>query len=347
MIWLAVVSAVLSFGMTWVIRRVARQWQIFDRKTAHRHMPLLGGVAIYCTVTALVLFMFPVLVQGYLLPKHLVGIIVASGVLMIGGILDDIKNLPPKVQLLFPIIAAVIVVASGIGIEYISNPFGGVWSLDQPQWRVFTYHGTPYHLTLWADVFTIGWLMVSMYTTKLLDGLDGLVAGIGTIGGVIIGLLSVTVLVQQPETAVVSFIFAGACFGFLLWNFSPAKIYLGESGALLVGFMLGVLAILSGSKIATALLILGLPMLDLLAVVMRRLIVEKKSPFTGDFFHLHYQLRDKGWGDRHIALSYYVITAAFGVSTLVLSGPAKVVALGLLFFIGISLVAYASFQPRR
>ncbi|EKD79227.1 MAG: glycosyl transferase family protein, partial [uncultured bacterium] len=151
----------------------------------------------------------------------------------------------------------------------------------------------------------------------------------------------------QPETAIVAFIFAGACLGFLVWNVSPAKIYLGEGGALLVGFMLGILAIMSGSKVATALLILGLPMLDVLAVIIRRVFIEHKSPFTGDLFHLHYQLQDKGWNDRYIVLIYYVITAGFGVSTLVLSGSAKVIALGMLLLIGLSLVVYASCQCRR
>ncbi|EKD79262.1 MAG: hypothetical protein ACD_41C00125G0009 [uncultured bacterium] len=266
---------------------------------------------------------------------------------MIGGLIDDLKNLSPKRQLIFPVLACLIIVASGIGIEYISNPFGGVWSLDQYQWTIWQKQGVPYQLTLWADLFTVGWLMVSMYTTKLLDGLDGLVAGIGTIGATIIGLLSLTAVVMQPETAVVAFIFAGACFGFLLWNFSPAKIYLGEGGALLVGFMLGILAIMSGSKIATALLILGLPMLDLLAVVLRRVFIEHKSPFTGDLFHLHYQLRDKGWNDRQIVLAYYAITAGFGISTLILTGTAKVIALAILFIIGLYLVIYASHQRRR
>lgn len=346
MILLALVSAVLSFGATWVVRRYALAWKVVDHKSG-KSIPLLGGIGLYVTTLALVSFMLPVLIQGYLLPKHLLGILLASSVLLIGGIWDDVKNLPPRRQLIFPIVACLVIVASGIGIDYISNPFGGILPLNQWDWTVAEYQGTPYHITLWADLFTIVWLMISTYTTKLLDGLDGLVAGIGGIGATIVGLLSLSAIVAQPETAVVAFIFAGACLGFLVWNFSPAKIYLGEGGALLVGFMLGVLAILSGSKIATALLILGLPMLDLLAVVIRRLIVEKKSPFTGDFFHLHYQLRNKGWNDRTIALTYYVITAAFGVSTLVLSGITKVVALGILVLIGLTLVGYASSKRSR
>lgn len=346
MIWLALVSAILSYGTTWVVRRYALTWQVVDHKSG-KQIPLLGGVAVYLTVAAVTLFMLPVLVDGYLLPKHLFGILLAGAVLFIGGVWDDLKNVSPAKQIIFPIIACLLIVASGIGIDHISNPFGGILLLDQWQWTIGQYRGTPYHFTLWADLFTIAWLMTSTYTTKLLDGLDGLVAGIGTLGATIIGLLSITVVVAQPETAVIAFIVAGACFGFLLWNFSPAKIYLGEGGALFIGFMLGVLAILSGSKIATALLILGLPMLDLLAVIIRRAIIEHKSPFVGDLFHLHYQLRDKGWNDRQIVLIYYLITAGFGISTLVLSGTAKAIALGALLMIGLGLVLYASHQRHR
>ena len=143
-----------------------------------------------------------------------------------------------------------------------------------------------------------------------------------------------------------AFIFAGACAGFLVWNFFPAKIYLGESGALLIGFTLGVLAILSGSKIATALLILGLPMLDVVAVAVRRVFVERKSPFAGDLLHLHFQLRSLGWSDRKIVLVYYAITALFGISTLVFTGITKVLALGVLLLIGTGLVIYASLARR-
>ena len=100
MIWLVLVSAGVSCSVTWVVRRAASHWQVFDRKTAPHRTPLLGGVAIYLTTVALVSFMLPVLVQGYLLPKHVFGILVAGSILMLGGILDDLKNLGMELTIL-------------------------------------------------------------------------------------------------------------------------------------------------------------------------------------------------------------------------------------------------------
>ncbi len=354
MFGLLVGSIVLSALLSALVRRVALRWQIVDRpetaperKLQAQPIPLLGGWAIWCTVVLTTSVILPYLTAGYLLPKHLLGVWIAGAVLMLGGTLDDIKNLNPKLQLIFPILACVVIVISGIGVEYISNPLGGVIPLENWQMTIWIHNGLPYQFTVLADLFTISWLMISMYTTKLLDGLDGLVGGIGTIGGMIIGLLCLTGVVMQPETATLAFVFAGACAGFLLWNFAPARLYLGEGGALWVGFMLGVLAIISGSKIATALLILGLPLLDVLAVIVRRVLVEHKSPFSGDLLHLHFQLQQRGWKPRTIVAVYYVITIAFGLSTLMTTGLTKVVVLGLLGLAGLILVMYASRLPHR
>ena len=118
-----------------------------------------------------------------------------------------------------------------------------------------------------------------MYTTKFLDGLDGLVSGLSVIGGLIVAGLCLFTKFFQPEIATISLIFAGACAGFLIFNFYPAKIFLGEGGSLFCGFILGTLAIISGGKIATTLLILGIPILDLIWVILRRLIGEHRAPW--------------------------------------------------------------------
>ena len=260
---------------------------------------------------------------------------------MLGGVWDDKVSLSPNRQFIFPLLASVIVVAAGIGISYITNPFSGVIDLVQWQWTVLQWQDVPYHLTLWADVFTVVWLLGTTYTTKLLDGVDGLVAGVLCIGGVIIFFLSISAQVAQPETGTLALIIAGAAFGFLLWNFSPAKIYLGEGGSLLAGFMLGVLAILSGGKIATALLILGLPIIDLLWVIIRRWFIEKRSPFLADTSHLHFQLRAAGLSERTIALLFYLITTLFGVSTLIVSGVAKLIVLVGLMTLAVLLIIWS------
>ncbi len=327
-------ATLVAYISTWLMMKVAIRFGFVDeaasaphRKQQSKAMPLLGGVAIFITITIFLLWLAPNLTQGYLLPKHLWGIILAAAVLMIGGIIDDRWSLTPYVQILFPLLAIAIVISSGIGIEYISNPFGDVWGLDQWRWDVFFINDIPYQFIIWADVFTILWLLGTMYTTKLLDGLDGLVPGITVIGGIIIFFLSHSQDVAQPETATLALVVAAAALGFLIWNFIPAKIYLGEGGSLLSGFLLGVLAILSGGKIATALLILGLPIIDLIWVIIRRSLIEKRSPFSGDALHLHFQLQKLGWSKRSVVLLFYAITIIFGASTLLFTGKAKIIVL--------------------
>lgn len=332
-LWFSV-TALVAAGLTPLVIRLARRQQVVDdpqhhpeRKQQRALMPLLGGWVIYLVIIGALLWLLPMLTQGYLLPKQLLGILCAAGIIMLGGTIDDIWGLPPQRQIIFPIVATIVIIAVGIGPSYITNPVGGVWRLDQWQLTVLTWQGIPYYFTFLADMFTIGWLLVTMYTTKLLDGLDGLVPGITVIGGLIIFFLSISPKIGQPETGVIALVLAGAAAGFLIWNMAPAKIYLGEGGALLTGFMLGVLAILSGGKIATLLLILGLPMIDLVWVVIRRVWIEHKSPFSGDTLHLHYQLRLLGMSDRSIALVYYIVTLLFGVSTLWFSGVIKLILL--------------------
>lgn len=331
-------AAVCSTLLTFLVKRLAQHLGILDRasvaperKYQRRAIPLLGGVGIYLTFAIISLWLAPNITTGYLLFKHLGGILLAGATLIIGGILDDKYNLSPKLQLLFPLVACIVVIASGIGISFITNPFGGILSLDQWNITILTSNEIPYQLTLWADLFTIVWLFSTIYTTKLLDGLDGLVPGITVIGGLIIFFLSISQQVAQPETGTLALILAGAAAGFLFWNFSPAKIYLGEGGSVFAGFMLGLLAILSGGKIATALLILGLPVIDLVWVVVRRIFIDKKSPFSADTAHLHFQLKQLGMSPRAIVLFFYAITILFGMSTMFVQGVNKLLVLVALF----------------
>ncbi len=335
----ALLAAVVSASLTYIVRRFALNKSIVDRasfapeRKIHTHpTPLLGGVGIFLSFTivawGIALFTHQ-LFGGFFLPKYLVGMTLGGLVLMVGGIWDDRKHLLPRQQIWFPIIAAFIIVLSGIGISYITNPLGPAISLSRFTWTVFTYHGVPYHFILFADLFTFLWLLATTYTTKILDGLDGLVAGVTTIGGIIIAVLSLTKDVAQPETAILAVILAGAAFGFLLWNWHPAKIFLGESGSTYTGFLLGTLAVVAGGKIATALLILGIPALDVAWSILRRLLGHRKAT-SGDRGHLHYRLLDVGLTHRQVVLLLYTITAVFGSFTLVTRGEQKVYALVIL-----------------
>lgn len=344
-------SALVSWLVAGVVRRLALTYGWMDKPESAPHrkihtqpVPLLGGVAVWvaCVVTSILLW--PVLTSGYLLPKHLLGLLVAGLILVVGGAWDDIKDLKPQVQILFPVVACVVIITSGIGIHEITNPLGGTVSLESVSLTLFTWHDLPYQLVLWADVFGLMWLMSTTYATKFLDGLDGLVAGVTVIGGLAIALVSWRAPVLQPETALVALMLAGAALGFLIWNWYPAKLFLGEGGSLFCGFSLGVLAIISGGKIATALLILGLPLLDGAWVIVKRLR-SGHSPFAGDAEHIHQRLLRAGLSQRQAAWLLYAVTAGFGFSGLFLQGQQKLWALGVLVvvlvIIGIILIRFS------
>lgn len=314
-----------------------------ERKIQGAAVPLLGGLAIFISFSLVLLyytFFTERILGGYMLTKHIGGMVIAGFLLMIGGYLDDRYNLKPAQQIIWPILAALVIIASGIGISYITNPLGGTLYLDSFKIELLRLNEIPYYLTLWADLLTFVWLMTMVYTSKLLDGLDGLVPGIGAIGSFVIFALSLTRTVAQPETALVSLIFGGALLGFLIFNFQPAKIFLGEGGSALVGFVLGVLAILSGAKIATTLLIMGIPLLDVIWIITRRVLKEKKSPFWADKKHLHFRLLDIGLSHRQAVFFLYLVTASFGIASLFLKTKGKLIALIILVIIMVILASF-------
>ncbi|HTW96660.1 MAG TPA: MraY family glycosyltransferase, partial [Candidatus Methylomirabilis sp.] len=317
----------LSWFFTWLIIKLALVFNIVDRpdgqKKIHRRaVPLLGGLAIFLSFF-LVLFVFrQYLISGILTYRHWLWFFAGAGFLMLGGILDDKYDLQPARQIIFPLLAIACVIAGGIGIGKITNPLGG-----------FIYFSF-----ITSSIFTVIWLMLMMYTTKLLDGLDGLVTGISGIGGLIIFLFTVTTKYYQPDIALAAIIFAAACLGFLVLNWYPAKIFLGEGGSLLLGYISGVLAIISGGKIAIALLVLGLPLLDLGWTILRRL-GSGKNPFqAADRRHLHHRLLGLGIGERRTVLIFYFFSFLFGLLALFLQSRGKLLAVSILVIIMICLL---------
>lgn len=289
-----------------------------DRKRQKHPVPLLGGVVLFVTFAIGLLIFQEQLFGGYLFPKHVIGLVAAIALLAVGGALDDMYNLSAKKQIAFPILAALIMVASGIGISYIDNPLGP--DIDLAAWgiTIFEHGGVPYQFLIFADLFTIAWLLVMTYTTKLLDGIDGLVSGLGVSGSLILFFISLKPDVMQPETAILAGLFGGACLGFLLWNWHPARMYLGEGGSTMIGFVLGTLAIISGAKIATTLLIVGLPLIDHSFVVARRSL-SGLNPFkTPDRSHIHQRLVDAGIPVKWAASLLISISTIFGLLSIYL-----------------------------
>ena len=325
-----IITLVVSFVITAGVRFLMLKWRIVDepkvnaRKIHKSKIPLGGGWAIFFSFFAVVsvaYFIFGDL--GKVVPlRHLVGLFCGGVVLMLGGFLDDKYGLKARHQLLFAVTASLLVVIFGIGPKVITNPFGGSFSLER--WIVSVDGIT--NLVILSDFLVFFWLMGMMFTTKLLDGLDGLVTGIVAIGALMIFFLSNQTQWYQPEVALLSLIFTCACLGFLVWNWYPAKIFLGQGGSMFTGFVLGSLAIISGGKIATTLLVVGIPVLDMIRVFFLR-VIKKKPVFVGDNEHLHFRLLNSGLSQRQAVLLFYSISILFGLSTLFLQSQQKMIAL--------------------
>ena len=312
------VTLFLSALLTLLVKKIAFKLGIIDspdrqRKLHPQPTPLLGGVAIFLSfwlVAGYFLYIRPI--YGLeLLAAKMTGVFLAGLILIIMGAMEDKKPISPRWRLFITAVAAAVAVVGGLGLEKITNPWGGI---------------IPLGLTL-GNALVFVWLMGMMFTTKILDGLDGLSAGVAGIGGIVIFLLAVSQKFYQPNVALLAAIFAAACLGFLLFNFYPAKIFLGEGGGLFIGFMLGALAVISGGKIATALLVMAIPILDLARVAYVR-FRKKQSIFQGDREHLHFRLLDAGFSQRQAVVFLYGLAFLFGITTLFLSSLYKLYALG-------------------
>ncbi|MDH7476470.1 MAG: MraY family glycosyltransferase [Microgenomates group bacterium] len=295
---------------------------------AHTHVGLIprgGGLPIYLSflLTSLIFLS---------LNKIVFGVLFSSFFLVFIGLLDDYFDLSPYLRFVANLIIAAIVVGFGLGIPYISNPFGGIIRLDQ--WRLtFDFFGQRSILIL-ADLLAIIWLA---WTTNMINwskGVDGQLPGFVAVTAFFLGLLSQRFTIHDISTQTVtllSFIVCGAFLGFLPFNFYPQKIMPGYGGGAFAGFILGILSILSFGKLGTAILILAIPIIDAIYTILRRMI-KKKSPFRADWGHFHHKLLEIGWGRRRIAVFYWLVSFILGIASLFLKGPEKLIAF-LSFFV--------------
>ena len=322
-----IVSAVSARILQGLAPRVGLMDIPGDRHQHAKPTPLLGGVAVFFGVLLALALTYSHLLVGSLVPRHWLFVLAGALLLVVGGILDDKYKLKPGIQLVIPVLAAILVVMGGVNIEKISNPFGGFIYLDHWQIPLFKIGSFTRHIVVWSDLLVILWLVGMMFTTKLLDGLDGLVSGVGVIASLIIFAFTMSTRWYQPDIAWAALVLAGACAGFLYWNWYPAKQFLGESGALLIGFLLGVLSIISGGKFAVALLIMGIPILDVAWTIVRRSL-NKQNPFrSADRQHLHFRLLDAGLSVRQAVSVFYGFAALFGSLALFLQSKGKLLLL--------------------
>lgn len=271
-----------------------------DARRVHKvAMPLMGGLAMYIAVViGMILF----------LPKDrkYIAILIGATLILISGIKDDIKGTTPKEKLVYQLLAAGIVIWGGVNIDFITNPFGqGSFDL---RWL--------------AIPITIFWIVGITNTLNLIDGLDGLAGGVAFISS--FSFMLVAIKMGQGSIGVLAALLAGACLGFLPYNFNPAKIFMGDTGSLFLGYMLALISIEGALKsVATIamiipIIILGVPIFDTTFAIFRRLL-KGQSIMAADKSHLHHRLLEKGYSQKKTVLILYAISGVFGLFAVLVS----------------------------
>lgn len=270
-----------------------------DPRKVHKGiMPRLGGLAIF------VGFLIAVL-STVTMSKDLFGILTGAFVILIVGIVDDVYQLPAKVKLLGQIAAAAVLILFGIQIEWLNNPMGGYFYLD--------YLSIP---------ITIFWVVSFTNVVNLMDGLDGLAAGVSAIASVTI----ILVALQEGyyTVAVMTAALAGGIIGFIRYNFNPATIFMGDTGSMFIGYILAAISILGAVKSATTIALivpaiaLGLPIMDTAFAILRRHLAGKPI-FKPDKGHFHHRLLAMGLTQRQAVMLMYLISAGLGLSAILLT----------------------------
>jgi len=277
------ISVLITSGLVWL----SHKFSVLKKEKAIRW----GGIALILSFTA-TLFLTPEL----FISQSLGGILIALGIILLVGLWDDWHRLDWKSQLVFQIAVAILVFIFGVRVEYITNPLGGIFFLNLGKYL------------LPSLFFTIIWIVILINAVNWLDGLDGLSGGVTLFCAFTLFFLSLKPEVNQPPMGIITMALAGAILGFLIFNFYPARILAGTSGAWFMGFIIAVLAIFAGAKIATALLVMSLPVIDAFWVIGERLRSGNSVFKGGDKKHLHSKLLKLGWSPRRIVLFFYSVT---------------------------------------
>jgi len=289
----------------------------WEKRNSARHIDKgkllrFGGIAMILAFNGTLL-----LDKNLVIEKPLAGLMVVTVAILIFGLWDDFRELSWKKQICFQVAIATFIFFCGLRIYYFSNPIGeGLLNLG----------------IISSFLLMIFWFLIVMNSMNWLDGIDGLSGGVTLIGALTIFLLSLKPDVYQPPMAIMSLALAGVALGFLVFNFYPARIIAGTTGSLFMGFVLASLAIFAGTKIATSILILALPLIDFVWVIGQRL-KNKKSIFKADQSHLHYRLMELGWSQKKIALYFYSFTIVIALVALNTKAIGKALALIIIAFL--------------
>jgi len=329
-------AAVISFVLTPVVRRIALGMNAVDEPGMRRvntvPVPRGGGVAVAIAfiVVGIVLSNLnssslqptPDLAND---PRRIVALLLGGALATLFGVLDDYFDLRARWQFVGQLGLAAIAIGFGIVVVRLNNPVGQDFFLTQP----------------FAVGFTVLWVVGMVNSLNFIDGLDGLSSGVAIIAALTLGTISLSAGIAQPFIAALCFALAGALVGFLRWNFQPASIFIGTSGVMFVGYTLAILSILGTAKVAVALLVLGVPIIDAFWIIVRRL-VQGRSPFSPDRGHLHHRLLDVGLSHRQTVVLIYAVCIVLGLLSLFLSGANQFIAfVGVFVLIGLLLLLLA------
>jgi len=328
-----VAAAVLSLLLTPLVRRASMRMGTIDepnhRRVNETPVPRGGGIAVAVAFLSVAVGVIVINARLDVVPVprsldagELTALLLGGAVAVALGAFDDALQLRARWQLGGQLLLGVIAVLAGISVTFLNNPFGpGFILLDGP----------------FAVGFTMLWVIGMINSINFIDGLDGLSSGIALIAAATLGLISVTTSQNQPFVGILCFGLAGALLGFLRWNFHPASIFIGTSGVMFVGYTLALLSIIGTAKVAVALLVLGVPIIDTFWIIVRRLATGR-SPFTPDRGHIHHRLLDLGLTHGQTVLVIYALCLALAVLSFVLSGTGQVYAfLGLGVAFGLAL----------
>ncbi len=304
---LVAVTFVGTLVLTPVAGAIANRLNIVDRPGGrHQHarvIPKLGGLSIYISLSVVAL-----LSLGR--STRLLEILGVGFIFLLIGIIDDAFHLTPWTKLFGQLAGAIVLVMCGVTISSFGNPLTT---------QLYSLGGL-------AMLVTVLWIVSTVNIVNLTDGIDGLVSGLTIISGIVLAILSFKT--GHPNTGKLTLIFVGAVAGFWVYNFYPAKIFLGDSGSMLIGFMLAVLGFQGGAKIATAFLVLGVPILDAGLIVAYRFLSHRPI-YQGDRNHLHFRLLDSGMSQIKVCLLLYGVSAILGAIALLVPGKQKMLTLAL------------------
>ena len=273
-----------------------------ERKIHKLPVSRLGGIAIWSS--AMLTFLVLVMLSYYPYGSLLSGILLGGSLMFLLGLVDDVYNLNAKFKLIIQIAIATIVFLLGVQIDTIFNPFGS----------------SALKLGILSYPITIMWIVGISNAVNFIDGVDGLAGSVITVSSITLALIAAGMTPAQPITALIAFILAGSMLAFLTFNFNPAKIFMGDSGALFSGFLLATLSIagvMKGAALAVLLpfLVLAVPIIDITYSSIRR-IMKGKSPFIADAEHIHHKLLKAGFSQKKtVAILTFIAIVAGAVAT--------------------------------